>query len=1590
MYNHYGPTETHVASQHTLVSAEAADWPELPPIGRAIANTRLHVLDERLRPVPIGVVGELYIGGASLARGYLARPGLTAQRFVPDPFAEPGERMYRTGDVVRRLPDGSLAFVGRADDQIKVRGFRVEPGEVESVLSRVPGVREAAVRLVDDALVGYIAGAATVDTARTALCERLPDHMVPTRWVTLDRLPLTANGKVDRRALPAPDEDSGVAYEVPSGEREARLAEIWAEVLRREKVGRYDDFFALGGHSLLATRLIHTVNQRMSAQLSLRTLLRHPVLADLAARLTTGDAHVVPRLTPDPARRHEPFPLTDIQQAYWVGRQSTIELGGIGAHAYREISLEDLDEDHFTGALNQLISRHDMLRAVFRPDGTQQVLANVAGYRMPRQDLRGLDAVTTRLRLGEIRDRMSHQLFDACRWPLFEFALTLLDDEVRLHISMDALIVDAASTQILERELVQLYTDPSATLAPVALCFRDYVLAERALRATPRYEKAVRYWEARAGDLAPGPGLPLVRQPESIERPRFTRYDHVLPAEQWSALKRIGKQHGITPSVVLLTAFAQVLSLWSRQPRFTLSLPLFNRLPLHPAVNSVIGDFTSLVLLELEPSADAGFVAQARAVQERLWHDIDHAAVSGVRVNRMVSQARGTGQTAIPVVFNSTLSELSSDVDDRSLATALGGEAVHTITQTPQVWIDHTVLEYAGRLHFNWDSIDELFPDGMVADMFGTYLALLESLLEPAAWKSTLDGLVPAARLEPCALEVVAPQPLMHELFDRQALATPQAPAVLAPDRHLTYGTLRQMARSLAGHLQARGLKPGQLVAVVLDRGWEQVAGTLAVLYAGGAYLPIDPELPAERVAHLLDRAAARLALVRPGHSTPLPAGIEQVVVDGATAGPDLRPVHVTDTDIAYVIYTSGSTGTPKGVVIDHRGAVNTLLDVNERFSVGPADRVLAISSLSFDLSVFDIFGTLAAGAAVVVLSPQPARDPAHWLDLMRTHRVTVWNSVPALLVMLVDHAENGHELPSSLRLAMLSGDWIPLTLPDRFRDQLPAARVDSLGGATEASIWSIHFPVGVVDPAWRSIPYGRALRHQRFYVLDDAMRPRPTWVPGQLYIGGLGLAQGYWRDEATTSAAFVTHPVTGERLYRTGDLGRRLADGDIEFLGREDGQVKVHGYRVELGEIEATLEGHPAVRSAVLRLLGSTHEDKRLAAYVVGEEQDGVRLGRYLAGKLPAYMVPSSFTFLAALPLSANGKVDKNRLPEPALQVEPAAGEPIAASPAESRLVEIVQEVMERERVSPGVNLMWLGATSIDIVRISNALASELGFRPRLAQLMREPTVADLLRMYREHLRHRDIAARAQHVSRDVVEDPLARKEFKVHDRGRRVFGESAVAIDLTVPGDDSLAQRYSQYRSVRQFDEAPVAADALAGLLGCLSQSELDGVPKYLYGSAGGTYSLQAHLYVKPDRVTGVPGGAYCHDPVGHRLVALGVDRSLSPDAYDYFVNRPVFDSAAFALFLVAELAAIQPLYGEQSVGFCQIEAGAMAQLLTMTAPEHGLGLCGMGSVDTAHVGPLLELGPTHHLVYSMVGGARPGNQANREQIEMEDVEI
>ena len=1093
VWNLYGPTETTVWSTVQPVAPGLA-----VTLGRPIANTQVYLLSRDGHPAPLGVPGELLIGGDGLARGYLGRPDLTAERFVPDPFRGGGSRLYRTGDLARFRPDGSLEFLGRIDLQVKVRGYRIELGEIEAVLGRHPGVAQAVVvaragREGDAVLAAYLvpsleAGTVDVEDARAFARERLPEYMVPSAFMVLAALPLTPNGKVDRKALPAPERAASAAgYVPPSTPTEEIIAALWAEVLGVERVGARDNFFELGGHSILATRLMFRIAERLGVELPLRTLFQAPTVADLAAAVAARRAEGVedfsaplPQIEPAAAEAHLPFPLTDVQEAYWIGRSGALELGAVSTHSYFEIDTPGLDVARLDHALRRLIDRHGMLRAIVLPDGRQQILAEVPPYSATVLDLRGLGEEQAQPGLLEVRGRMSHQVLPADRWPLFEIAVSRLDDRVRLHVSLDLLIGDAWSFGILGRELGAFYLEPGLELPPLELSFRDYVVAEGALRESRAYQRALAYWRERLPSLPPAPALPLAKSPAEIAVPRFVRRQGRMGRAAWERLKDRASRAGLTPSGVLLAAWAEVLAAWSESPDLTINLTLFNRLPLHPQVDDIVGDFTSVTLLAVERAPGAPFEERARRVQERLWDDLDHRLVSGVRVLRELSRLRGGAGTAMPVVFTSTLNQ-AEKVDPKTEAEPAesrpegGGGWVYGISQTPQVWLDHQVSETLGALSYKWDAVEELFPAGVLDDMLAAYQGLIGRLADAEeAWSEPARDLLPAGQLrllaEYNATAAPVPAGLLHEPFLAQAARRPDAPAVITSAKRLTYGQLDRASLELAHRLRRLGVRPNQLVGIVMEKGWEQVVAALAILRAGGAYLPVDAHLPAERLGYLLERGEVAVALTQAPFAAALErfAGVARIVVDGSGfAGAPLEPLPAAQgpEDLAYVIFTSGSTGLPKGVMTDHRGALNTCVDVNRIFEIGPADRVLALSQLSFDLSVYDIFGLLAAGGALVIPDAGTQRDPRHWAELAARERVTVWDSVPALMEMLVEYgAGRPGALGFPLRAVTMSGDWIPPSLPDRIRAAFPGVQIVSMGGATEASIWSIHYPIGEVE----------------------------------------------------------------------------------------------------------------------------------------------------------------------------------------------------------------------------------------------------------------------------------------------------------------------------------------------------------------------------------------------------------------------------------------------------------------------------------------------------------------------------------------------
>ncbi|MFE3204465.1 amino acid adenylation domain-containing protein [Embleya sp. NPDC059237] len=969
------------------------------------------------------------------------------------------------------------------------------------------------------------------------------------------------------------------------------------------------------------------------------------------------------------------FALTDLQRSYLVGRGEHVEMGNVASHVYHEIE-GAWDLDRLEAALRAVVARHDALRTRFTPDGRQVREAEVE-VRIGRMDLRGASEATRHEHLRAERASRSHRILPADRAPLVAVDVTVLaDDRMVLHVDHDGLVMDAIGMFLFFRDWRRAYdtTEGTAEVPTEEASFEAYVAAVEAARTRAPAKRARAYWMDRLDDLAPAPDLPLRTSPSSIVAPRFSARFARLSEPRWTALKARAAAAGLTPSAVLFAVYADTLAAWGAGSRFTINTTVANRPPIHPRIFEAVGNFCETMLVEIEVDRRLPFVERARALQAGLRRGLDNRHFTGIEVLREAARrGDGAARGPMPYTFNSALGYAHADVDGSALE--LFGPEVYTSSQTPQVWLDVSTFEQHGGVVVQFDSVDALFPDGLVPDLVSGYQHLLEALLAEESWSARTFDLLPEAQRERRrAANATATQPpapgMLIDAFLAHVERAPDAPAVLTAGAWLSYAQVYGHAAHAAAWLRAHDVGPDELVGLVMHRGPEQVVGIVATLLAGAAYLPVDAALPPARRAYMLDNGRARVVLTNDGEAG-AEAGREVLVLDAGRPlppgpVPDPRPVPgvANDDHLAYVLYTSGTTGEPKGVMVARGSVANVVADCNARFGIGPADRFFGISAFNFDLSVYDVFGALCAGAAVVLPDADRAADPAHWLSLCGRARVSVWNSVPAIVSLLRDQAAEGTDALDTLRLVMMSGDRIPPTLPQELRKLVPDARIVSLGGPTETTIWNVSHPIGPDEDGSRSIPYGRPNANNRAYLLDEFGCDVPDGVTGEIWAAGVGLARGYWDDPELTAERFVLDPERGERLYRTGDLGRYLPDGEIDILGRGDFQIKVNGYRIEAGEVETRLVALPAVeRSVVSRQSGARGD--RLVAHLVpaGDERpdvDAVRAA--LRAHLPQYMIPAAVYWHAALPLTRNGKVDRARLAAAAEAVAPASAAPTAA----------------------------------------------------------------------------------------------------------------------------------------------------------------------------------------------------------------------------------------------------------------------------------------------------------------------------------------
>lgn len=1064
---------------------------------------------------------------------------------------------------------------------------------------------------------------------------------------------------------------------------------------------------------------------------------------------------VMEAIVPEPQNRHAPFPLTDLQLAYLVGRSNVIEYGGVGCHSYIELDLPDTCVSKLQNAWHQLILRHDMLRAKISKDGLQHIMQQVNLPSIVHHDHMGKKDTETEQQMASLRQKLSHRCYQGDQWPQYELHLTQYSSGSVLHFSIDLLIADFASIQILLAELGELYNNPDRQLDPLRISYRDVVLARKKMQSntdsTSRYQKHKNYWLERINTLPKPPELPMAPtlKGAKTDSVTFSRLQLELPSQQWASLCQKASMRKITPSSIVLSAFTEIVGRWSKNPEFCLNLTMLNRSTAHPDIRSIVGDFIEVTVLGVSPEREQGFSQRTIALQQQLWRDLEHSDFSGIDVLREMSRQQQSN-VIVPIVYTSTVG-LSGDGLDAN-------EFMHNaslrygITQTPQVWLDCQATERNGSLIVNWDVRSDIFRDDIIEQAHDAFCRLLSELADgDALWESPHPVSLPKPMLEHREALNKTQAPLskdhLHTGFCRHALSQPDAIATIYAQQASSYLDLARQALAIKKILQEK-IKPYDRVGIVMDKSSLQIAAILGALLADATYVPIEGSQPVIRRDMILKDAGVHVVLTEQHRiSVDWPDTIEPIAVDSIPLLPsniaqqELHSVlakHDTQREetkdkTGYIIYTSGTTGKPKGVMVSHRSALNTLMDINLRFDVSPQDRVLGLVSFGFDLSIWDVFGTLSSGATLVLPDNEKRADPNYWAQIMEQHKVSIWNSVPAQMQMLVTCLEWEPDIKlEHLRVAMMSGDWIPVDLPDKIRSRCPWVKIVSLGGPTETSIWCVCHSIEEVAENATSIPYGTAMQNHQIHILNERLEICPDWVTGEMYIAGAGLAQGYTGDPERNAACFIKHPHTGQRLYRSGDLGRYRADGIIEILGRDDGQVKINGHRIEVGEIETIIVSHPDISQAAVVTSGSPPQLVAMAVANVKQEDDQALLDditAYLTKQLPTYMHPSNLVLQSALPLNNNSKVDRKALQAYFTnnQNQTDTFEAPLNNILEQRVAQIWCELLNLQQVSRNDDFFHAGGSSLTAINLLSAYLSQ-GYSADIDLIFNNPVFRDMV----------------------------------------------------------------------------------------------------------------------------------------------------------------------------------------------------------------------------------------------------------------------
>ncbi len=1361
LHNHYGPSESHVVTTFTL-SHSAKSWPLLPPIGRPIANTRIYILDQYLQPVPVGVPGELYIGGASLARGYLNRPDLTVEKFIDNPFDNsklncPKSKLYKTGDKARYLPDGNIEYLERIDFQVKIRGFRIELGEIEAVLSQHSHVQASCVIAREDPpgdkrLVAYIVPQPevipTVSELRSFLKDKLPKYMVPSVIVILESLPLTPSGKVDRRALKAPEPILQLSekFVAPRTPTEEMLALIWAQVLNVELVGRHDNFFELGGHSLLATQLISRVRSSLVVELPLRSLFVAPTIAELSPHIQRLQQQNLKLTYTDllPRDLNAELPLSFAQQRLWFLDQ--LEPLSASYNLFMALRLVgNLKISALEQSLIEIIQRHEALRTNFiTVDGqARQIIHDSTNWTVSIVDLQHLPWREQEITSQKLAQLQAIQPFDLSCDSLLRATLVLLSEtEYVLNVCMHHVVSDGWSMGVFVEELTTLYNAYSmgkpSPLVPLAIQYADFAIWQRQWLAGDVLQSQLSYWReqlANAPTLLP---LPTDRPKGSVQTFAGAYHKLALSVELTQKLTKFSTEQGVTLFMTLLAGFNTLLYRYTGQTDILLGSPIANRH--HSEIEPLIGFFVNTLVLRTDLSGNPSFSELLPRLRTMTLDAYAHQDLPFEMLVEALQPERALSHTPLFQVMFVLQNAPMSDVE----LTGLSVSSLPIETATTKFDLTLSMENTAIGLVSVWEYNTDLFDSSTIERMASHFRTLLEAIVTNPTERISQLPLLTQSEQQQLLVEWndtrvdYACDKCIPDLFEEQVKCTPDAVAVVFENQQLTYEQLNCRANQLAHYLRSLGVRADVLVGICVERSLDMVVGLLGILKAGGAYVPLDPQYPTERLSFMLEDAQISLLLTQQSLVDVFIESAVQLVclnTDWQLISQFSDDNLITErqaTNLAYVIYTSGSTGQPKGVEVIHRGVNRLLFGVNY-VDLDAAQRFLQIAPISFDASTFEIWGALLHGGLCVIF--KESIPTAKTLgDEINKHDITVLWLTAALFNSIID--ENAVAL-SGIRQLLIGGEALSVAHVHRALSRLPLTQIINGYGPTESTTFTCCYPIPrQLKRNIESIPIGGPIANTQVYILDKYLQPVPVGVAGELHIAGAGLARGYLNRPDLTLEKFINNPFKNSlvncpesKLYKTGDLARYLPSGNIEYLGRIDHQVKIRGFRIELEEIEATLSQHEDVQSIVVIAREDITGNKRLVAYIVPQPEvtpTTSKLRQFLKTKLPEYMLPSAIVFLESLPLTPNGKIDKSALPVPDSRAGIEVSLVAPRTRVEAELALIWGQVLRVERVGIHDNFFSLGGDSIlSIQMIAKAKLVEIELT--IKQLFANQTIAEL-----------------------------------------------------------------------------------------------------------------------------------------------------------------------------------------------------------------------------------------------------------------------